>query len=112
MYSPARRAQASLLSLTLLGAVIGARTSRDLIRTGAKSARVSAVFQQLPALPWFDQQDIHPDENGQLLVERSIQPDGKTACRVNGRPILVSQLRELGQQLLNIHASTTASVVE
>ena len=86
-----------------IGAVIGARTSRDLIRTGAKSARVSAVFQQLPALPWFDQQDIHPDENGQLLVERSIQPDGKTACRVNGRPILVSQLRELGQQLLNIH---------
>ncbi len=86
-----------------IGAVIGARTSRDLIRTGAKSARVSAVFQQLPALPWFDQQDLHPDENGQLLVERTIQPDGKNSCRVNGRPILVSQLRELGRQLLNIH---------
>lgn len=86
-----------------IGAVIGARTSRDLIRTGAKSARVSAVFQQLPELPWFDQQDIRPDESGQLLVERIIQPDGKTACRVNGRPILVGQLRELGQQLLNIH---------
>ena len=86
-----------------IGAVIGARTSRDLIRTGAKSARVSAVFQQLPALPWFQQQDLYPDENGQLLVERTIQPDGKNACRVNGRPILVSQLRELGRQLLNIH---------
>ena len=80
-----------------IGAVIGARTSRDLIRTGAKSARVSAVFQQLPALPWFQQQDLYPDENGQLLVERTIQPDGKNACRVNGRPILVSQLRELGR---------------
>ena len=86
-----------------IGAVIGARTSRDLIRTGTKSARVSAVFQQLPALPWFQQQDLYPDENGQLLVERTIQPDGKNACRVNGRPILVSQLRELGRQLLNIH---------
>ena len=86
-----------------IGAVIGARTSRDLIRTGAKSARVSAVFQQLPTLPWFQQQDLYPDENGQLLVERTIQPDGKNACRVNGRPILVSQLRELGRQLLNIH---------
>lgn len=86
-----------------IGAVIGARTSRDLIRTGAKSARVSAVFQRLPTLPWFEQQDLYPDENGQLLVERTIQPDGKNACRVNGRPILVGQLRELGQQLLNIH---------
>lgn len=86
-----------------IGAVIGARTSRDLIRTGAKSARVSAVFQQLPELPWFELQDLRPDENGQLLLERTIQPDGKNTCRVNGRPILVSQLRELGQQLLNIH---------
>ena len=86
-----------------IGAVIGARTSRDLIRTGARAAQVSAVFQALPRLPWFAQQDLWPDENGQLLVERVIQPDGKNVCRVNGRPILVGQLRELGQQLLNIH---------
>ncbi len=86
-----------------IGAVIGARTSRDLIRTGAKAARVSAVFQALPPLPWFDAQELGPDEDGQLLVERTLQPDGKNACRVNGRPILVSQLRELGRQLLNIH---------
>lgn len=85
-----------------IGAVIGARTSRDLIRTGAKSARVSAVFHSC-RLTLFDQQDIHPDENGQLLVERSIQPDGKTAAGSMAWPILVSQLRELGQQLLNIH---------
>jgi DNA repair protein RecN (Recombination protein N) len=86
-----------------IGAIIGERTSRDLIRTGAKSARVSAVFRDLPALPWFEQMDIFPDENGELLVERTIQPDGKNSCRVNGRPILVTQLRELGVQLLNIH---------
>lgn len=86
-----------------IGAIIGERTSRDLIRTGAKSARVSAVFCQLPVLPWFENQGIFPDENGELLVERSIQPDGKNICRVNGRPVLVTQLRELGCQLLNIH---------
>jgi DNA repair protein RecN (Recombination protein N) len=86
-----------------IGAIIGERTSRDLIRTGAKSARVSGVFRELPALPWFEEQDIFPDENGELLVERTIQPDGKNNCRVNGRPILVTQLRELGCQLLNIH---------
>ncbi|HIT31819.1 MAG TPA: DNA repair protein RecN [Candidatus Enterenecus stercoripullorum] len=86
-----------------IGAIIGQRTSRDLIRTGAKSAQVSAVFRDLPELPWFQEQGIFPDENGELLVERSIQADGKNVCRVNGRPLLVTQLRELGCQMLNIH---------
>ena len=86
-----------------IGAIMGERTSRDLIRTGAKSARVSAVFRDLPALAWFERQGIAPDENGELLIERAIQGDGKNVCRVNGRPLLVTQLRELGCQLLNIH---------
>ena len=86
-----------------IGAIMGERTSRDLIRTGARSARVSAVFQDIPALEWFEAQGISPDENGELLIERAIQGDGKNVCRVNGRPVLVTQLRELGCQLLNIH---------
>ena len=86
-----------------ISAIMGERTSRDLIRTGAKSARVSAVFRDLPELNWFKEYDIFPDENGELLLERSIQADGKNVCRVNGRPLLVTQLRELGCQLLNIH---------
>ena len=86
-----------------IGAIMGERTSRDLIRTGAKSARVSAVFRDLPELDWFQRQGVSPDENGELLIERAIQADGKNACRVNGRPLLVTQLRELGCQLLNIH---------
>ena len=60
-----------------IGAIMGERTSRDLIRTGAKSARVSALFRDLPALPWFEEQGMGPDENGELLIERSIQADGK-----------------------------------
>ena len=86
-----------------IGAIIGQRTSRDLIRTGAKSAQVWAVFRDLPELDWFRDQGIAPDENGELLVERSIQADGRNVCRVNGRPLLVTQLRDLGCQLLNIH---------
>ena len=86
-----------------IGAIMGERTSRDLIRTGARSARVSAVFQDVPALAWFEERGIAPDENGELLIERAIQGDGKNVCRVNGRPVLVTQLRELGCQLLNIH---------
>ena len=86
-----------------ISAVLGERTSRDLIRTGMKSAYVSAVFVDLPRLAWFDRSGIHPDENGELLLERDIQGDGRNVCRVNGRPLTVTQLRELGQQLLNIH---------
>ena len=56
-----------------ISAVLGERTSRDLIRTGARSAFVSAVFRDLPALAWFQQTGIRPDENGELLLEREIQ---------------------------------------
>ena len=86
-----------------IGAVMGERTSRDLIRTGAKSARVSAVFVQLPELAWFAENGMGPDEDGVLLLERVIQEDGKNICRLNGRPVTVAQLRSLGNQLLNIH---------
>jgi len=86
-----------------ISAVMGERTSRDLIRTGAKSARVGAVFCQLPCLAWFDENGVGPDENGELLLEREIQGDGRNVCRINGRPLTVSQLKGLGQQLLNIH---------
>jgi len=86
-----------------MGAAIGERTSRDLIRTGAKSARVTAVFCDLPKLIWFEENGIEPDENGELILEREIQPDGRNICRVAGRPVTVSQLKTLGRQLLNIH---------
>lgn len=86
-----------------IGAIIGERTSRDLIRTGAKSALVNAVFTNLPDLEWFRENGTGPDEEGSLLIQREIQPDGKNICRINGRLITVSQLRQLGRQLLNIH---------
>ena len=86
-----------------IGAIIGERTSRELIRTGAKSALVSAVFTGLPELDWFRESGMGPDEDGNLLLQREIQPDGKNVCRLGGRPITVAQLRQLGRQLLNIH---------
>lgn len=86
-----------------IGTVLGERTSRDLIRTGARSARVEAIFSQLPELSWFAENGIVPDENGELLLQRELYPDGKNVCRVGGRLLTVSQLKTLGQQLLNIH---------
>ena len=83
-----------------LNAVLGGRTSRDLIRTGAKSALVSAQFIDLPQLDWFQEQGIAPDAEGVLLLQRELRADGKNTCRLNGRPVSLAQLRELGRQLL------------
>lgn len=86
-----------------LNMVIGERASRDLIRTGAKSALVTAVFQDVPSLPWLEENGIQPDEDGNLILARELHKDGRSLCRVGGRPVPVSGLRALGGQLLNIH---------
>lgn len=85
-----------------LSAVLGQRTSRELIRTGADKAFVSAAFSGVaPGLS--EELGIQPEADGTLLLQREIQTDGKNVCRVNGRPVTVSQLRALGARLLNIH---------
>ena len=87
-----------------MGAVLGGRTSRDLIRTGADRAFVSAEFSQVPAgLPGLAETGTAPDEDGHLLLQRELTGDGKNLCRVNGRPVTVAQLRRIGGELLNIH---------
>lgn len=86
-----------------IGAILGQRTSRDLIRTGAKGAVVEALFCRLPALPWFEENGVTPDENGELLLRRELTGDGRNACRVNGKMVTVAQLKALGDQLVNIH---------
>ena len=87
-----------------MGAVLGGRTSRELIRTGAEKAFVSAEFSQVPGdLPGLTEAGASADEDGHLLLQREISGDGKNVCRVNGRPVTVAQLRRIGQDLLNIH---------
>lgn len=83
-----------------ISAVLGQRTSRDLIRTGANMAFVSACFTDIP--PWLGE-DLGIAWEGELLLQREIHGDGKNVCRVNGRPVTVTQLRTLGSRLLNIH---------
>ena len=85
-----------------LSAVLGQRTSRELIRTGAEKAFVSAAFSgTVPELT--ETLGIQPEADGTLLLQREIQTAGKNVCRVNGRPVTVGQLRALGARLLNIH---------
>ncbi|MFI3250788.1 MAG: AAA family ATPase, partial [Eubacteriales bacterium] len=84
-----------------ISAVLGERTSRDLIRTGCKSALVSASFEENLPQNWCEENGFADAE--ELILQRELHPEGKNTCRVNGKPITVAQLKELGKQLLNIH---------
>ncbi len=87
-----------------MGAVLGGRTSRELIRTGADKAFVSAEFSGVAAaLPGLAETGVMPDEDGNLLLQREMTAEGKNICRANGRPLTVAQLRKIGEELLNIH---------
>ena len=84
-----------------LGAVLGARTSRELVRTGAEYGVVSAVIENDAASKWFEDNDFEPED--EVIIRRKISADGKNNCRVCGNPVTVSQLRQLGSLLLDIH---------
>ena len=87
-----------------INAVLGNRTSKELIRTGASSAFVSAEFTNLSekAIAVIDETGFEL-EDGELLIQREISTTGKNKCRINGRPATVSTLKEIGVQLINIH---------
>ena len=88
-----------------LHAVLGGRISREMVRTGASKALVSALFSDLSdrQREMLEQNGYEPEEDGSLLVTREIAADGKTSARINGRPATVSILRMVGEGLLNIH---------
>lgn len=85
-----------------MGAVLGQRTSRDLIRTGSTKAFVSAMFTDVPPLTVLEECGLSAEE-GELLLQREISAEGKNICRVCGRPVTVAQLKKIGSALLNIH---------
>lgn len=84
-----------------LNAVLGGRTTRDLVRHGAEQATVTAVFDSSGVEAWLTDNDIEVED--ELIIRRRISAEGKSACRVCGVPVSVQQLRELGSMLLNIH---------
>ena len=88
-----------------INAILGSRTSKDLIRNGAENAFVSAEFQNLSenALSVLEELGFEAEEDGSVLVQRELSLSGKGKCRINGRPAAVSTLRMLGEQLIDIH---------
>ncbi len=85
-----------------LYAVTGARTSRELVRSGADKCLAAAVFDPDGAELWCAENGIDLSD-GELVIQRSITADGRSSCRVNGQPVAAMQLRELGAQLVDIH---------
>ncbi|MBE6732654.1 MAG: DNA repair protein RecN [Ruminococcaceae bacterium] len=87
-----------------INAVLGERTSKELIREGADKAEVSAVFCDLDnnALSVLSENGFQADEEGKLLIRRTLTHSGSNV-KIGGRPATVGVLREIGQSLLNIH---------
>ena len=85
--------------------MLGERTSRELIRTGAQSASVTALFSGVSkaTAARLSEYDIEPDEDGNILLRRTLGSDGKNTCRINGVPTNVAALRQAGHELINIH---------
>lgn len=88
-----------------INAVLGERTSRDLIRDGCESAKVFAEFVDVNSevSRILDDYGIEKTEDSSLIINRQISLSGKNSCRINGTPVTVSQLKEIGNELINIH---------
>lgn len=86
-----------------LNAILGERTSRELIRSGSDSASVCAEFQNIGDNVKNELEKLGIEKDNTLIVSRKLTPDGKNVCRINGMPATVSMLKALGVQLVNIH---------
>lgn len=88
-----------------INAVLGERTSRELIRTGADEASVYAEFSDINSEVEriLDEAGIEKMQDGTLVLSRRLNTAGRNVCRVNGCAVTVSVLKEIGSALINIH---------
>ena len=87
-----------------INAVLGERTTKQIVRNGADSAKVTAYFDFIGenVIDVLKSLDIEPEEDGSLLINRVITADGRSTCRINGQPVTVSMLRQVGNELISI----------
>ena len=88
-----------------INAIMGERTSRELVRYGADNAYVSAYFDDIcdSALNKLKEFDIELEDDNSLLITRKISANGKSLCKVNGKTVTVSMLKEICSYLVNVH---------
>jgi len=84
-----------------IGAVLGERVSRELVRHGADKGLVTAVFDIAGCEDWLEENEIEAED--ELIIQRRISADGKSSCRICGVPVSVTQLKALAQHLVDIH---------
>jgi len=84
-----------------IGAVLGERVSRDLVRRGAEKGVVTAVFDIDGVEDWLEENEIECED--ELIIQRRVNQDGKSSCRVCGTPVSVTQLKSLGNRLIDVH---------
>ncbi len=87
-----------------INAVLGERTSRDIIRSGADKAKVTAYFENVSetVTEKLSEYDIEYEDDGSLLISRVITSDGRNNCKINGHTVTVSMLKNIGRDLITI----------
>lgn len=88
-----------------INAIMGQRTSKELVRTGAKTALVTAQFDDVNATVKAKLAELGYDneDDDTLILQRSISATGKSSCKINARPASVTVLKEIAKNLINIH---------
>lgn len=88
-----------------INAILGERTSRELVRHGVENAFVSAYFDDIcsETCDKLKELDIELDDGNSLLISRKISSNGKSLCKVNGKTVTVSMLKEISSHLINVH---------
>ena len=87
-----------------IDAVLGERTSRDLIRAGEEKAQITALFEKIGSQAKRALAELgYEDDDDSLIITREITITGKSTCRINDTPVTVSALKELAPYLIHIH---------
>ena len=86
-----------------INAILGNRTSKDLVRTGAAKAVIRAAFEDVPSAVLDSLEKAGYERSEALLLSREITAEGKSTCRINGMPATAAVLRELCGGLININ---------
>lgn len=88
-----------------INAVLGERTSKELIRAGCDTAEVSAVFGNFDdgVISILNEYGVTPDDDGNIIIRRRLSQSGKGLIKLNNRPVTVTELKSIGKLLVNIH---------
>lgn len=88
-----------------INAIMGQRTSKELVRTGAKTALVTAQFDDVndTVKAKLAELGYNNEDDDTLILQRTISATGKSSCKINARPASVTVLKEVAKNLINIH---------